>query len=86
MVYARSAVKRASLIHDVITDQRLDIAVITESWITSDAPNAAKLDIAPVGCRVVHAYRGTSLDGRGGGIAVIYRDTIDQTEIGRAHV
>jgi len=76
LLNARSAVKKASLIHDVITDHRLDIAVITESWITSDAP---KLDIAPAGYRVVHGHRGTSLDGRGGGIAVIYRDTIDQT-------
>jgi exonuclease III len=77
LLNARSAVNKASLIHDVIADHRLDIAVITESWITSDAPNAVKYDIAPTGYRVIHAHRGTSLDGRGGGLAIIYRDTIE---------
>jgi hypothetical protein len=50
LLNARSAVRKASLIHDVVADHRTDIAVITESWITSDAPYAVKFDIAPTGC------------------------------------
>jgi hypothetical protein len=34
---------------------------------------------------VLHAHRGTSSDGRGGGIAVIYRDTIDLSVVNFGH-
>jgi len=47
LMNARSAVKKAALIHDVIADYRLDLTAITETWIPSDAPNAVSLDIAP---------------------------------------
>ena len=74
---ARSEVKKASLIHDVIADYRLDVAAITETWIPSDAPNAVSLDIALSGYRVCHAHRGSIKDKHGGGIAIIYRVSLD---------
>jgi hypothetical protein len=78
LLNVRSAVKKAALIHDTIADHHLDIAVITESWIQSDAPNAVKLDIAPPVYRVHRAFRGSSANGvRGGGIAVVFRENID---------
>jgi len=69
----RSAVHQAALIHDTIADQKLDVL---ETWITSYAPDAIKLDVAPPGFQVVHQPRGSSTDKRGGGVAVIHRDSI----------
>ena len=43
-----------SLIHDVIHENRLDVLCMTETWITSDAPNAVRLDVAPPGYNVIH--------------------------------
>ena len=42
---SRSATHKAAHIHDVIADLRLDVLALTETWITSDAPDAVKLDI-----------------------------------------
>jgi len=78
---ARSAVKKAALIHDVIADYRLDLTAITETWIPSDAPNAVSLDIAPSGYRVCHAHRGSTKDKHGGGIAIIYRESLDVSTV-----
>lgn len=72
----RSAVNKAAHIHDVIADLRLDVLVLTETWITSDSPDAVKLDVAPPDYSVVHRARGSSADKRGGGIALVHRDSI----------
>ena len=76
LLNAHSAVHRATLIHDTIADQKLDVLMLTETWITSDAPDARKLDVAPSGFQVVHQPRGSSTDKRGGGVAVIHLDSI----------
>ena len=44
--------------------------------MTSDAPDAVKLDVAPPHYQVNHQPRGSSTDKRGGGIAAVYRDSI----------
>ena len=49
LLNARSAVHKAALIHDVIADRKLDVLTLTETWVTSDAPDAIKLDVAPPG-------------------------------------
>ena len=41
-------------------------------WIPSDAPDAAKLDITPIGYTVVHRHRTASTERRGGGLDVIH--------------
>jgi len=64
-----------------IIDYRLDVFAMTEPWITSDAPAAIKLDVAPPGYEVVHRHRGSSTDKRGGGVAVIHRQTIKATTV-----
>jgi len=70
------------VIHDAIVDYRLDVLVMTETWIPSDAPNAVKLDVAPSGYSVVHRHRGSSADRRGGSVAWVHRDnTIKATTI-----
>ena len=75
LLNARSAVHKATLIHDVIADQKLDVLALTETWITSDAPDTVKLDIAPPGYQVLRQSRGSSSDKRGGGVAFIHADT-----------
>ena len=76
MLNARSVVHKDALIHDVIADHQLDVLTLTETWITSDAPDAIKLDVAPPGFQVTHQSRGSSTDKRGGDIAIIHRDDI----------
>ena len=68
-----SAVRMAALIHDVMAEHHLNILAMTETWISSDAPNAIKFDVAPSGYSVVHRHRGSSADRRGGGIALVHR-------------
>jgi len=71
-----SAASKAAHIHDVIADLQLDVLAVTETWITSDAPDAINLDVAPPGYHVIHRPRGTSTDKRGGGIAFLCREDI----------
>ena len=54
---ARSAVNKAALIHDIIDSQRIDVLVLTETWMSADQPTAITRDIAPPGYSVVHQYR-----------------------------
>ena len=76
LLNARSAVHKAALIHDVIADCKLDVLALTETWVTSDAPDAIKLDVALPGYQVIHQPRGSSSDKRGGGVAIVHRDSI----------
>jgi len=61
LLNSRSACHKAALIHDVIADSKLDILLLTETWIPSDAPDAVKLDVAPSGYSVVHRHRTASI-------------------------
>jgi len=79
LLNSRSACHKAALIHDVIADNKLDILLLTETWIPSDAPDAAKLDVAPSGYTVVHRHRAASTERRGGGLAVIHCDSFRAT-------
>ena len=81
LLNVRSACHKAAVIHDVIADHHLDVLVMTETWIPSDAPNAVKLDVAPSGYNVIHRHCGSSADRRGGGVALVHRDTIKATTI-----
>ena len=78
---ARSARHKAALIHDVIADHRLDVLALMETWIPSDAPDAVKLDVAPPGYSAVHHHRGPSSGRRGGGVALVYRDSVKCTPV-----
>lgn len=85
LLNARSAVHKAALIHDVIADRKLDALALTETWVTSDARDVMKLDVAPPGYQVIHQPRGTSSDKRGGGIAIVHREGINvrQLDVGK---
>jgi len=73
----RSAANKAALIHDIINDYSIDLLALQETWIQPNAPPAIKQDIAPSGFAVDHAPRPCIAGGpsRGGGLAVIHRDT-----------
>jgi exonuclease III len=73
---ARSVVAKAAHIHDLVAGYQLDLLVITETWMQSDAPSAIQCDTAPSGYQVIHQSRGSSADKRGGGIALVHRDSI----------
>ena len=50
----------------------MDLLAVTETWISADAPNAIKQDIAPPGFSVVHLHRPAK---RGGDIAIIHKSS-----------
>jgi len=70
---ARSAVHKATLIHDVIDSQRIDMLVLTETWMSADQPAAITRDVAPPGYSVVHHFGDV---GGGGGVAVVHRQEL----------
>ena len=68
---------KAPLVHDIISDHNLDILVLTETRLQADTPNAIKLDPAPPGYSIRHVHRvPTASHPLGGGLAVIYRDSL----------
>src|SRR5664279_3258169 len=83
LLNARSAVRKAASIHDVIADHKLDVVALTESWMRSDDPDAITLDVVPPGFNVLHAFRDSTAEirTRGGGVALIYRLTLKATQL-----
>jgi len=82
----RSVVNKAAVIHDVIADNKLAVLALTETCVTSDAPDAIKLDIAPPDFHVLHQPRGSSTDKRGGGVAINHPPRRHQRPaVGRRH-
>jgi hypothetical protein len=80
LINARSMVNKSALIHDVISEHRLDLLAVTETWVYDDSPNVHKREAAPPGYTVVHAHRDSHSKGgkkqRGGGVALIHREDI----------
>ena len=70
---AQSARNKDNEIADFITDHKLDICAITETWL-SDEPkdDVSKGVMTPSGYKLQHVGRET----RGGGIAIIHRGTL----------
>jgi hypothetical protein len=79
LINAQSVVNKTALIHDLITDNSLDLLAITETWVYSDSPDVHKHEAAPMGYGIVHAHRQPrpgSTAARGGGIALIHHENI----------
>ena len=80
LINARSMVNKSALIHDVISDNRLDLLAVTETWVYENSPEVLKREAAPDGFSIIHAHRTTSTGGgkkrHGGGIALIHREDI----------
>ena len=73
----RSAINKAALIHDLISDRQLDALFLSETWFNVDTPSAILDDVAPPHYAVLHVPRPRVPDGpsRGGGLAVVYRQS-----------
>jgi hypothetical protein len=79
LINARSIVNKAALIHDLISDFKIDILAVTETWVYENSPNVHKQEAAPEGFSIVHAHRAPRIGtatAHGGGVALIHRDTI----------
>lgn len=61
------------LINDYITDHQLDIIALTETWIKPTTCGSTLAAITPPGYSLDHVPRPGG--GRGGGVALIYRDS-----------
>ena len=74
-----SAVHKASLLHDVVVEQRIDLLVITETWMKATQPAAVTQDIAPAGFQVQHRFREDDING--GGVALVYADFLQASKM-----
>ena len=74
----RSAVNKAESLHTLIGDFGLDVIALSETWMAADAPLAILNDAAPAGYSVLHVHRSAAPSGsaRGGGLAVVHRNTV----------
>jgi len=63
-------------LHDIITENKLDVLALQETWIQDNTHPAITQDSAPSGFVVRHVHRPLVVGGkkRGGGLALIYRD------------
>jgi hypothetical protein len=73
VVNVHSARKKGDIVIDTIIDEKLDILALTETWFDKDEDRASLASVTPDGYSIYHIPR---LNRRGGGVAVIYRDTI----------
>ena len=81
LLNVRSAVNKAAVIQDMVASENLDILILTETHIAHNAPPAISHDIVPEGYSVIHAPRFGRKKTSGGGIAVLYRNTLDITRL-----
>lgn len=71
-----SVCNKAPELCDFTVDNALDVCVITETWLKGDERDSVILaELQPPGYKTVHAPR----KGRGGGVAVIHKDSITVT-------
>jgi len=66
----QSAVRKASLLHDVITEHRIDLLVVTQDMDESYSTSTVTQEIVPAGFQVLRRFRGDVING--GGVALIY--------------
>jgi len=63
---------KAALIHDVIQERRLDLLVLTETWLLADMPPAVTDDMALAGYSAIHRLGHPGV--RCGGVSLVFRD------------
>ena len=74
LVNAHSARNKPELLHNLLLSSDLDILAVTETWLTDDEHGEADLAVAcPNGYSASHVPR---LGRKGGGVAVIFKDSM----------
>ena len=63
---------------DYIVSQHLDILALTETWLGSAIDDGVLRDLIPVGYNIYHKNRNNR---RGGGIALLFKEGIDITDL-----
>ena len=80
LINVRFMIQKMALIHDVISDNRLDLLAVTETWIYENSPDVHKRDAAPAGFSIVHAHWSITPRTRGkqhgGVVALIHHEDI----------
>ena len=75
--YAQLVRNKTGILQDYLCQEKIDLCVVTESWITHDQA-AVRVECTPPG----YSFTGHCRSGRkGGGIAVIHRSPILLTKI-----
>jgi exonuclease III len=64
---------RTNVISHQLVTYNLDLLAVTETWLSAECSNSDLLNVCPAGYSAVHTAR---LGKRGGGVALIYRDSI----------
>ncbi|EFX74950.1 hypothetical protein DAPPUDRAFT_108403 [Daphnia pulex] len=72
LVNARSLLSRSHIVQHHIIENNLDFVAITESWLPVEGGDEILRGTCPAGYSGLHVPR---TDRRGGGVAVIYRNT-----------
>ena len=70
----QSVVNKAESLCDFITTYDFDIIALTETWVKNDTPSAVMCDLIPQGYSIKQLPRPGQR--RGGGVALIYRSSI----------
>lgn len=79
LMNARSIMNKTVLIKDIITENNIDVAIITETWLTSNGKCMTALnDITPNNYKVMSKPRCSK---RGGGLAIIHRSEFNTHEV-----
>lgn len=77
-VLGSPSVDKPTLIQDYITDGSIDILALSETWLRPDSLPATINSITPDGYSCMHVPR---VEGRGGGVALIYRSCLDLRQL-----
>ena len=71
---AQSVKEKTIIVNDLILEQNADLIIITETWLLSTGHEVIIQNLTPHGFKTFSSPR---LTGRGGGICVIYRDSMN---------
>ena len=71
LLNARSINNKEDSIYELITDNDLDVLALTETWCTDNSDVSLGL-VTPPGYAIAQTHRSS----RGGGVGVIYRDSL----------
>jgi len=72
-----SAIHKAALIQDLMSDHSLDVIALSETRYQRDNPNSILSEVAPNGFTVQHVFRSpTANHPAGGGLAFVHRNNV----------